>query len=128
MTSSRPSLTELIGKTAGMLVAYILALFLPADTFVWISSWAYVAIISTFIVGLTAWFFPYDPALLAERLGGLPQRPGEERSYLMSHTIRLTETIPFLKTSIRRPLFSWNLVFITLAWFTISPARRSVRE
>lgn len=78
MNAPRLNYGELIGKTVGMLVAYILALFLPAGTFAWVSGWAYVAIISVFTIGLTAWLIRYDPALMAERLTGLRQ-PGRKK-------------------------------------------------
>ncbi len=73
MTAPRLNLGELIGKTVGMLVAYILALFLPAGTLAWPSGWFYIALTSVFSIGLTVWLARYDPALLAERLTGLRQ-------------------------------------------------------
>jgi len=73
MTRPRLNLKELIGKTAAMLGVFILALFLPAGTFVWFSAWIYVAITFAFSIGLTAWLIRYDPALMAERLTGLRQ-------------------------------------------------------
>jgi protein-S-isoprenylcysteine O-methyltransferase Ste14 len=73
MTSPRLNFAELISKTAVTLLLVILALFLPAGTFAWISGWVYVAIFFASTIGLTSWLVRYDPALMAERLTGFRQ-------------------------------------------------------
>jgi protein-S-isoprenylcysteine O-methyltransferase Ste14 len=78
MTTSRLNFVELIGKTVGMLVAYVLVLFVPAGTLAWPSGWFCVVITFAFSIGLTAWLVRYDPALMAERLAGLRQ-PDQKR-------------------------------------------------
>ena len=78
MAAARFNFTELIVKGVGMLLMYVLALFLPAGTFAWLSGWVYVAVTSAFSIALTVWLARYDPELLAERLRGLG-RPGRKR-------------------------------------------------
>ena len=78
MPVPRFSFAELIAKSAGMLLMYVLALFLPAGTLTWVSGWVYVAVTFGFSIGLTVWLVRYNPELLAERLQGFRQ-PGRKR-------------------------------------------------
>jgi protein-S-isoprenylcysteine O-methyltransferase Ste14 len=78
MAAPRFSFAELIAKSAGMMLTYVLALFLPAGTLAWVSGWIYVAVTFAFSIALTVWLARQDPELLAERLGGFRQ-PGRKR-------------------------------------------------
>ena len=78
MTSPRFSFAELVGKSAGMLLMYVLALFLPAGTLAWVSGWMYVALTFAFSIALTMWLARYNPELLVERLRGL-KKPDRKR-------------------------------------------------
>lgn len=55
----------------GMVVAFMLTLFVPAGTLWWPAGWLFLLLFFGFAAALTIWLFRFNPDLLAERLTGI---------------------------------------------------------
>lgn len=55
-------------QSLGLFVIFALALFLPADTLVWLAGWIYLALFFGFFLTVNAWLFRHNPSLLQERM------------------------------------------------------------
>jgi protein-S-isoprenylcysteine O-methyltransferase Ste14 len=51
-----------------LFVSLVAALFLPAGTLIWLSGWIYLILFFGFFLGVNAWLFRHNPALLQERM------------------------------------------------------------
>ena len=67
----RVSLRQLALQIVGMVATFAAALFLPAGTLAWPAGWLYLALFFAFVIALSIWLVRVDPALMAERLGGM---------------------------------------------------------
>jgi len=54
-----------------MMVAFAMALFLPAGTLAWPAGWTFFVLVFGLANGLSLWLLRFNPALLAERLTGI---------------------------------------------------------
>src|SRR5215813_7401396 len=64
----RVNLQLVIAQSIGLVLALMLALFLPAGTLTWLVGWLYLALFFGCFLGLNAWLFRHNPDLLQERL------------------------------------------------------------
>jgi len=71
------NIRKLAVEILGMIVAFALALFLPAGTIRWIEGWFFLILFFSFIIVISVWLLKHDPALLQERMTGLG-RPDQE--------------------------------------------------
>lgn len=66
----RINLTQLIAQTGALLIAFALALFVPAGTIAWRSGWIFLAMFGGFVNAISLWLLRHNPALLRERMRG----------------------------------------------------------
>jgi protein-S-isoprenylcysteine O-methyltransferase Ste14 len=64
----RVSAHLVVAQSAGLLLALVLALFLPAGTLAWLVGWLYLMLFFGFFLGVNAWLYRHNPGLLQERL------------------------------------------------------------
>jgi protein-S-isoprenylcysteine O-methyltransferase Ste14 len=62
------TINQQIGQFVGVIVAFALALFLPAGTFAWRAGWIFLAMFFGFYLAITFWLVRHNPELLQERL------------------------------------------------------------
>lgn len=67
----RVNVTQLVVRTAGMMVVFAMALFLPAGTLAWPAGWAFFLLMFGFANAMSLWLLRFNPDLLAERLTGI---------------------------------------------------------
>jgi hypothetical protein len=67
----RVNVTQLVLKTAAMMVVFAIALFLPAGTLAWPAGWTFYLLMFGFSNALSLWLLWFNPGLLAERLTGI---------------------------------------------------------
>ena len=67
----RVNVTQLVVRTAGMMVVFAMALFLPAGTLAWPPGWAFFLLMFGFANAMSLWLLRFNPDLLAERLTGI---------------------------------------------------------
>ena len=67
----RVNVTQLIVRTAGMMVVFAMALFLPAGTLAWPAGWVFFLLMFGFANAMSLWLLRFNPDLLAERLTGI---------------------------------------------------------
>lgn len=65
------NITQLVVRTAGMMVAFAIALFIPAGTLAWPAGWTFFLLMWCFSIAMSLWLFRSNPDLLAERLTGI---------------------------------------------------------
>src|SRR5262245_34010717 len=61
-----------------MMMAFIMALFLPAGTFGWTAGWIFFLLMFGFSIAISLWLLRFNPDLLAERLTGIG-RPDQKK-------------------------------------------------
>jgi len=59
---------QVIGQFVGVVLAFTLALFLPAGTFAWLAGWVFLVLFLGFYLAVTLWLFKHNPGLLQERM------------------------------------------------------------
>ena len=57
-----------VGQFLAYLVAFGLALFLPAGTLAWLAGWIFLALFFGFLLATNLWLFKHNPGLLQERM------------------------------------------------------------
>jgi protein-S-isoprenylcysteine O-methyltransferase Ste14 len=65
------NITQLVVRTAGMMVAFAIALFIPAGTLAWPAGWTFFLLMWCFSIVMSLWLLRSNPDLLAERLTGI---------------------------------------------------------
>ncbi len=61
-------LKPLVVQSLALLLSLALALFLPAGTINWLAGWLYLILFFGFFLGVNAWLWRHNPALLQERM------------------------------------------------------------
>ncbi len=62
------NLKQQIGELIGLVLAFALALFVPAGTWAWPAGWIYLVLFIGFYIAVTAWLYRHNPGLMQERL------------------------------------------------------------
>lgn len=62
---------QLTIRVGGMVVIFMLTLFVPAGTLRWTAGWFFLLLFFGFTAALTIWLLRFNPDLLAERLTGV---------------------------------------------------------
>ncbi|MGB8214112.1 MAG: isoprenylcysteine carboxylmethyltransferase family protein [Anaerolineales bacterium] len=94
-------------ETVGFLVAFGLALFLPAGTLAWPAGWAFLVLFFAFYVSVTAWLFRHNPALMQERLRlGTPDQQGWDKLLFPLMLLLPFATMVFISFDTQR--FHWS--------------------
>jgi hypothetical protein len=73
------NVTQLVVKTAGMMVVFAIVSFFPAGTVAWPAGWTFVLLMLGFANAMSLWLIRFNPVLLAERLTGIgrpDKKPG----------------------------------------------------
>lgn len=65
------NVTQLVVRTAGVMVVFAVALFLPAGTLAWPAGWAFFLLMFGFANAMSLWLLRFNPDLLAERMTGI---------------------------------------------------------
>jgi hypothetical protein len=68
----RVSIRQLVTQIVGMAVVFGIVLFGGAGTLAWPAGWVYMVLMFGFTAAISAWLVRHDPALLNERLSGVP--------------------------------------------------------
>ena len=67
----RVNIPQLVLSTAGMMLVFAIALFVPADTLAWPAGWAFFLLMFSFTIAMSLSLLRSNPDLLAERLTGI---------------------------------------------------------
>jgi protein-S-isoprenylcysteine O-methyltransferase Ste14 len=74
------NLKQLVAQTCALLIAFALALFIPAGTLRWRPGWVFLGLFGAFVNGISLWLLRHNPALLRERMTGFTpdQKPWDK--------------------------------------------------
>ncbi|MGH8651904.1 MAG: methyltransferase [Gammaproteobacteria bacterium] len=64
----RVNVTQLLVRTAGMMVAFAMALLLPAGTLAWPAGWTFFVLIFGFTSGMSLWLLRFNPDLTWDKV------------------------------------------------------------
>jgi protein-S-isoprenylcysteine O-methyltransferase Ste14 len=62
------NLRQQVRQFVGYIVAFGLALFLPAGTLAWLAGWIFLVLFFGFLLAINLWLFRHNPGLLQERM------------------------------------------------------------
>lgn len=76
----RVDLKRAVGQIIVLLIAFSLALFLPAGTLAWPAAWLFLVLFFGFFIAINVWLARYNPGLLQERLNfGTADQQGPDK-------------------------------------------------
>jgi len=106
----RVNLGQLVVSLVGMMMAFIMALFLPAGTFGWTAGWIFFLLMFGFSIAISLWLLRFNPDLLAERLTGIgrPDQKNWDKVFLAFIGIAFFAWVVVMGLDAVR--FRWSLV------------------